>query len=204
MPYADVADIRLYYETQGQGESLVLLHAATGGIGFRRAAWSALTPAFAERYRTVQIEHRGHGRTNNPAGYLAYDQIASDVAALIAQLALAPAHLAGVSDGGIVALTLALARPALVRSLVCIGVNYTNDEQCTAANAIFDAGALEREHPEFAQALAAFHDPHHHPGYWRELVGQIKANLAVSPALTEAHLRRLQTPTLLIGGETDP
>ena len=95
-------------------------------------------------------------------------------------------------------------RPALVRSLVCIGVNYTNDEQCTAANAIFDAGALEREHPEFAQALAAFHDPHHHPGYWRELVGQIKANLAVSPALTEAHLRRLHTPTLLIGGETDP
>jgi pimeloyl-ACP methyl ester carboxylesterase len=204
MPYAEVNDIRMYYEEQGQGEPLVLLHGATGGIGFRRSAWSLLLSAFAERYRTIRLEHRGHGRTNNPAGYLAYDQIADDVAAFIAQLELAPAHVAGVSDGGIIALTLGLTRPELVRSLVCVGVNYTNDEQCKAANAMFDAEVLEQEHPEFAEALAGFHDSHHHPGYWRELVGQIKANIAGNPAFTEDDLRRIQAPTLLIAGEADP
>jgi pimeloyl-ACP methyl ester carboxylesterase len=192
------------YEEQGQGEPLVLLHGGTGGIGFRRSAWSILLPVLAKHYRVIQLEHRGHGRTDNPAGSLTYDQIASDVATFIEQRDLAPAHVAGVSDGGISALTLSLARPELVRSLVCVGVNYTNDEQCRAANAMFDAELLEQEYPDFAAVLAAFHDPHHHPGYWRELVGQIKANIAVNPAFTEDDLRRVQVPTLLIAGETDP
>jgi pimeloyl-ACP methyl ester carboxylesterase len=204
MPYAEINDIRIYYEEQGQREPLVLLHGGTGGIGFRRSAWGNLLPAFAERYQTIQLEHRGHGRTNNPAGFLAYDQIADDVAAFIEHLDLAPAHVAGVSDGGVIALTLSMTRPELVRSLVCVGVNYTNDEQCQAASAMFDAAVLEQEHPEFAAALAAFHDPHQHAGYWRMLVGQIKVNIAVNPAYTEDDLRRIQAPTLLIAGESDP
>jgi pimeloyl-ACP methyl ester carboxylesterase len=204
MPYAEVNDLRIYYEEQGQGEALVLLHGGTGGIDFLRSGWGGLASAFAERCRVIRPEHRGHGRTNNPAGHLAYGQMADDIAALIGRLDLAPAHVGGISDGGIIALTLAMTRPALVRSLVCVGVNYTNDEQCRAANAMFDADALEREHPMFAEALAGFHDPHHHPGYWRELVGQIKANIAVNPAYTEDDLRRVQVPTLLIAGETDP
>lgn len=203
MPYAEVNDIRMYYEEQGQGEPLILLHGATGAIDFHLIGWGHLMPVFAERYRAIHLEHRGHGRTDNPAGRLSYDQIADDVAAYIDQLGLAPAHVAGMSDGGIIALALGMTRPDLVRSLVCVGANYTNDEQTTAANAGIDAEVLEREHPEFAEMLAGFHDPHHHPGYWRELVGQLKANLAVAPAYTEADLARIHAPTLLIAGETD-
>ena len=158
-------------------------------IAFHRAGWGHLVPTFAERYRAIQLESRGHGRTNNPAGRLAFAQLADDVASFIDQFELAPAHVAGVSDGGIIALTLGMTRPELVHSLVCVGANYTNDAQTTAANALFDAEILEREHPEFAAALAGFHDPHHHPGYWRELVDQIKANLAMAPAYTEADWR---------------
>jgi pimeloyl-ACP methyl ester carboxylesterase len=204
MPYAAVNDIRMYYEEQGQGEPLVLLHGATGAIDFHLSGWGHLAPAVAERYRAIQIEHRGHGRTNNPAGTLAFDQLAGDVAAFIEQLNLAPTHVAGVSDGGIIALTLAMARPELVRSLVLVGANYTNDEQVQAANASIDPDVFEREHPEFAEMLAGFHDVHHHPGYWRELMEQIKANLAHNPAYTEADLTHIQAPTLLIAGETDP
>ena len=96
-----------------------------------------------------------------------------------------------------------MTRPELVHSLVCVGANYTNDAQTTAANALFDAEILEREHPEFAAALAGFHDPHHHPGYWRELVDQIKANLAMAPACTEADLAH-PGPDASDCRETDP
>ena len=204
MPYAAVNDIRLYYEEQGQGEPLVLLHGATGAIDFHLSGWGHLAPAFAERYRAIQVEHRGHGRTDNPAGTLSYAQLAADLAAFVEQLGLAPAHVAGVSDGAVIALALGMSRPELVRTLVLVGANYYNDEQVEAANAFIDPDVLEREHPDFAELLVGYHDAHHHPGYWRELVRQNRAHLDVEPAYTEADLGRIQAPTLLIAGEIDP
>lgn len=46
MPYIDVNDIRMYYEEQGQGEPLVLLLGATGGLDFHAASWGLWSPAF--------------------------------------------------------------------------------------------------------------------------------------------------------------
>ncbi|HMM41499.1 MAG TPA: alpha/beta hydrolase, partial [Thermomicrobiales bacterium] len=175
-----------------------------GSIDFARAGWAALAPMLAGAYRTIQIEHRGHGRTDNPAGTLSYPRIAADVAQFIERLGLAPAHVAGISDGAIAALALGMTRPELVASLVLVGANFFNDEQCLAASALFDPETIEREHPDFAAALAGYHDPHHHPGYWRELVGQIRDNIALAPAWTEADLARVAAPTLLIAGERDP
>ena len=90
MPYAEVNDIRMYYEEAGSGIPLVLLHGATGAIDFHASSWGGLMPGFAERYRAIHLEHRGHGRTVNPAGRLSYGQIADDVCAFIDQLGLAP------------------------------------------------------------------------------------------------------------------
>jgi hypothetical protein len=91
-----------------------------------------------------------------------------------------------------------------MRTLVCVGTNYCNDEQTRTANALFDAEVLEREHPDFAKMLAGFHDVHQGSGYWRTLVSQLRAMLDVEPNYTEDDLRRIPTPTLLIAGETDP
>ncbi len=204
MPFAEVRDIRMYYEEAGAGEPLILLHGATGTLEMHAAGWGGLAPALGERHRAIQVEHRGHGRTDNPAGWLSYEQVAEDVAAFLEALELAPAHVAGVSDGGIVALALGMARPELVRSLVLVGANYRNDERTRAANAVLDADVIEREHPEWAAALAAVHDPHHHPGYWRELMDQIKANVAVAPDYAEDDLARIAAPALLVAGELDP
>jgi 3-oxoadipate enol-lactonase len=79
MPYAPVNHIQMYYEEAGSGSPLLLLHGATGAIDFHASGWGGLMPGFAERYRAIHVEHRGHGRTGNPAGRLSYGQIASDV-----------------------------------------------------------------------------------------------------------------------------
>jgi pimeloyl-ACP methyl ester carboxylesterase len=60
MPYVNVNDLRMYYEEQGEGEPLVLLHGATGAIEFELSSWAALMPTFAEHYRVLHIEQRGH------------------------------------------------------------------------------------------------------------------------------------------------
>jgi pimeloyl-ACP methyl ester carboxylesterase len=204
MSYAEVNDIRMFYEEEGQGEPLLLLHGALGCIDIHLSGWGHLVPTFAECFRTIQVEHRGHGRTDNPAGTLSYEQLADDVADFIAQRDLAPAHVAGVSDGAVIVMALAMTRPELVRSLVLVGANATNDEQVQAANAFIDPDVLAQEHPEFAEMLVRYHDGHHHPGYWRDLVRQNRAHLDVEPNYSAEDLARIQAPTLLIAGETDP
>lgn len=204
MPYARVNDIRMYYEEHGRGVPLVLLHGALGAVDPTvRSGWSTLRSALAARYRTFSLEHRGHGRTDNPAGRLSYAQIAEDVGAFIGQSQLAPVHVAGVSDGGIVGLALGMTRPAVLRSLVCVGANYRVDDQVRKAVGFFDVAAIERDHPEVASDLARRHDAHHHPGYWRELMRQVRAAAEAEPAWTEDDLRRIPVPTLLVTGEAD-
>src|SRR5690349_2017452 len=121
MPYAAVNGLRLYYEEEGTGPPLVLLNAAslTVGEGWS-GGWAALRPYFAQRYRVVHVEQRGHGRTDNPGGGAAYTRaaLAADVVALLEHLGLAPAHVVGWSEGGLVALELALAHAAAVRGVV--------------------------------------------------------------------------------------
>jgi pimeloyl-ACP methyl ester carboxylesterase len=204
MPSIDVNDIRLYYEEEGQGEPLLLLHGALGAVGPTvTSGWAALRPTLAGRYRTFSLEHRGHGRTSNPAGRLSYAQIADDVAAFIEQMRLAPAHVAGFSDGATVGFVLGMTRPDLLRSLVAVGPNYRIDDQLRQTLGFFDADLLERDYPELAAAFAARHDPYHYPGYWRELTRQVVANVEAEMVWTEDDLRRIPTPTLLIMGEAD-
>ena len=205
MPYAEVNDIRMYYEEEGRGEPLLLLHGGLGAVDPAvSSSWSALLPTLASRYRTVSLEHRGHGRTDNPAGTLSYAQIADDVAAFIERFELAPVHLAGASLGGEVGLALGLTRPALLRSLVCVGANYRVDAPTREALAFFDAEVLQRDEPAFAAELARRHDTYRAPGYWRELVRQVRAMAEIGLALSEEDLRRIPVPTLLIVGEADP
>jgi pimeloyl-ACP methyl ester carboxylesterase len=206
VPFASVNDISMYYEELGpsDGQPLLLLHGAGGTIDDPVGGWAGLAPSFAERYRVVQVEHRGHGRTNNQAGFMSFEQIGDDVAALATELDLGPAHVAGISDGGVVALDLAIRRPELVRSIVVLGGNYSTHEGVQAYGAQMDPDAIEQAHPEAAAQFAARHDRGSEPGWWKELMRQIVENNTRNPAWTEEDLRGIQCPALLIAGENDP
>ena len=204
MPYAAVNGLRLYYEEQGSGPPLVLLNASTLTIsGPGCGGWANLRPYLAEHYRVVQIEQRGHGRTDNPGGRAAYTRaaLAADVVALIEQLGLAPAHVAGWSEGGLVGLELALAHAPAVRSVVGIGAWYTPDAKFATKVQELAPARLEREQPARVAFLTSQHDPHRTPGYWRDLLGWITTSLA--EARTVADLQRITVPTLWIAGEND-
>ena len=97
-----------------------------------------------------------------------------------------------------------MAWPELLRSLVCVGANYRTDARLVAdTNRVYDPAWMERRAPDWVAAMERHHDPHHYPGYWRELVRHLRALLAPEPAFTEADLGRIPVPTLLIAGEAD-
>lgn len=114
--YVDVDGVRTYYESSGSGDPLVLLH---GGL-CTAETFDAQVPALAERYRVIVPERAGHGRTADIDGPITYENMAQHTIALMEALGIESAHLAGWSDGAIVALLVALRRPKLVGKLVLI------------------------------------------------------------------------------------
>jgi pimeloyl-ACP methyl ester carboxylesterase len=206
MPYVDVADLSLYYEELGPSNApaLVLLHGAGGTADDPAGGWAGLAPSFAEVHRVVLVEHRGHGRTGNPAGFMTFAQLGDDIAGLVDALELGRVHVAGISDGGVVALDLALRRPDVTRTIVVLGANYSTHDGIRAYGASLDPAAIEEAAPDAAAAFAARHDQGKEPGFWKELLRQIVENNSANPTWTEADLRQIACPTLLVAGENDP
>ena len=122
----------------------------------------------------------------------------------MAQLGVAPAHVAGFSLGALVGLELAVAHPRAVRSVVGVGAHYTPDAKTRAALQGLAPDRLEREDPEWAAELAGFHDRTGGPGHWRDLLRGIGAAVAAPRSYTAEDLERIAVPTLWIAGENDP
>src|SRR5438552_5419485 len=121
--HAQIRGIRMYYEVRGQGPPLLLLH---GGAG---AGWQfdGQVLTFAPHHRLIVPDACAQGRTTDRPGPLSYHEMAEDVAALMDHLGIPAADVMGWSDGGIVALDLAIHHPERVRHLITFGANFTPD-----------------------------------------------------------------------------
>ncbi len=116
MPYDTVDDTRLHYTEQGRGAPLLFVH----GLGSSSRDWAAQVDDFAKRYRVLRVDLRGHGRSERGEGPYSIAQFAREVAVLLRKHAHEPAHVVGLSMGGMVALELAASAPRLLRSLVVV------------------------------------------------------------------------------------
>jgi 3-oxoadipate enol-lactonase len=119
MPTLRIADAELHYVERGQGEPVVLLH----GLGSSTDDWEPQLAALASHYRVIAIDQRGSGRSRDlaaPGGRFSVAQFADDAAAVIDHLGAAPAHIVGLSMGGVVAFQLALEHARVVRTMTII------------------------------------------------------------------------------------
>ena len=110
----EVAGERIYYESVGEGDPVVLCH----GLGGNHAAWWGVVLRLAEGHRVITWDQRGFGNSTRRTGSYGPDVAVGDLAALFEHLALTGAQVVGQSMGGWVAMGFALRHRALVRSLV--------------------------------------------------------------------------------------
>lgn len=115
--------IKLYYETYGQGEPLLLLH----GNGQSISAFSGQIPELAKHYQVIAVDTRAQGQSTNGWQTLTYDLFAEDMSALLKTLNIPAANVVGWSDGGNTGLSLALHHPQQVKKLVTMGANLWAD-----------------------------------------------------------------------------
>ncbi|MHB8952091.1 MAG: alpha/beta fold hydrolase [Pirellulaceae bacterium] len=122
---ADVNGIQMYYETYGEGEPLVMLH----GFGGSGANWKSFVDVFAERYKLIIPDLRGHGRSTNPPNKFTHRQAALDVYALLDELKIDKFRGMGISTGGMTLIHMATQQPKRAEAIVLIGATIYFPEQ---------------------------------------------------------------------------
>lgn len=132
MPFVRANELAIGYDLAGSsGPPVVFLH----GVGSDRSVWRRQLAAFAADYRAIAIDLRGHGESEAPPAPIDRAGFAADVAGVLRALALEPAHLVGLSMGGVVALETYARTPELVRSLTLADTfaRYPGWEEATRA-----------------------------------------------------------------------
>jgi pimeloyl-ACP methyl ester carboxylesterase len=116
VPHLRANDLNLYFEASGTGEPLVFLH----GLGSSTRDWERQVAFFSGGYQVVTFDNRGHGRTDKPRGPYSIPLFARDAAAFLRAVGVVPAHIVGLSMGGMTAFQLAVDEPDLVKSLTIV------------------------------------------------------------------------------------
>jgi pimeloyl-ACP methyl ester carboxylesterase len=172
----------MFYAMQGHGSTLLLLH---GGGDSGEHSFAQQLDVFAEHFSIVAPDQVGQGRTPDVRGPLSYTSMMEDTAALLQHLKLKHVDVVGFSDGGILALMLAVRHPELVRRLVISGVNIAPDGL----------------NPDDLEDLRATQIPK--PKTIDEKLTQLWANSPTEAELSVAMLAKIIQPVLVISGDRD-
>ncbi|WP_415973379.1 alpha/beta fold hydrolase [Rhodococcus sp. 077-4] len=175
--WVQLGPVRTWFAAVGDGDPVVFLH--PGGVDAR--ALDPTVAGLASALRVYTPERRGHGRTPDVEGpglstKLSFADMATDTIAFIEQVVGGPARLAGCSDGGVVALLVALQRPDLVERLACVASVFHRDGWGGGMSG-------QGDRSDFVRRLDGMH--------------------SADPVLTGADLAELSVRTLVMIGDDD-
>ena len=238
--FADVGrGIRLCYETFGEpGDPPLLL---VMGLGMQMIGWDDdfCAQLAARGFHVVRFDNRDAGLSTHVSGrqptaaqlvhrrfgpeQYRLSDMAQDAAGLLEALELAPAHVVGVSMGGMIAQTIAAEHPDAVRSLTSIMSTTGHRFQGQPALGIYRhlLTRAPREREAYVEHVARVFDAIASPGFPRDEprmreraarafdrnpdprgTGRQLAAILASGDRT-AQLRTIRAPTLVVHGDKD-
>jgi len=141
MPFAKNEDVKIHYQVEGKGPSIVLIAGFQGSIDF----WYEFNyvESLKEKYQLILIDKRGHGKSSkphNPADYI-QEKFASDVIAVMDDLQIDKAHFWGYSFGGYIGILLAKYNPDRFYSFILGGISPQefSKEQLESLNNFYES-----------------------------------------------------------------
>jgi pimeloyl-ACP methyl ester carboxylesterase len=205
----------LYYEIHGRGEPLLMLQ----GWGMDITGWQYIIEPLSQMFQIIVLDNRGTGRSEVTPGKYTTRLLADDAAALLAHLQIDKAHVLGWSMGGMIAQELVLAYPQKVNRLILSAssakvsakssfIAWSNIEALnrgefhTSVNwqlsFCFSKAVFANE-----ELLSAIKEGALNPPYPVTLAGLISQFAAVDSHDRRKQLRRIKSPTLVLGAAED-
>jgi pimeloyl-ACP methyl ester carboxylesterase len=228
--YAEVGEVRLHYVEAGEGPLVVLLHGFPEfWYGWRRQ----IGPLAAAGFRVVAPDTRGYNLSSKPAGVAPYagDRLAADIRGLIHERGAESALLVGHDWGGTVAWTVAMNHPEVVDRLAILNVAHPrkflqglhSPDQLRKSWYVFffelpglPESVVQADRWHFFRHFLRDADPAYtpeemdwyveawsQPGAAAAMINYYRAAVRQSPKKTEAQIRPISAPTLVIWGERD-
>jgi pimeloyl-ACP methyl ester carboxylesterase len=201
--YFDVGPLHMYFDEAGTGRPLLLLH---GGIS-NAAALDGLRAALAVEFRTFAVEQQGHGHTNDADRPLEFERMADDTAAVLSHLGVSDAEVFGWSDGGNVALALAIRHPALVRRAAICGTNTSKAGLTKETLDYLTKGAAASAEAAAAHAPKVMRESYESmapdPSNWGRLVKKVMEQAVAFRGWTAGELAGITAPVLVMVGDRD-
>ncbi len=123
--FAAVNGVKIWYGIYNPkgADTIILLH---GGLG-SSVDWRNQIPALVGKHRVIVVDSRGQGRSTRAGQPISYDLMTSDVIGVMDHLKIDKAAFAGWSDGGIIALDIAINHPNRITKLFTYGANFSPD-----------------------------------------------------------------------------
>jgi pimeloyl-ACP methyl ester carboxylesterase len=200
--YAQVNGLQMYYEVQGAPSAahppLVLLH---GGGDTIKTSFGHVLPLLARDREVIAVEQQGYGHTADVAGRpFAFEQSADDTAALLESLHIDPADLFGFSNGGTIALQVAIRHPRFVRKLVVASAFFKREGGDPQFWDIFSNPKLESMPKELRDAYLEVAP---HPEDLQALFDKSVERMRNFKDIPDDAIHGIAAPTLVMAGDAD-
>jgi pimeloyl-ACP methyl ester carboxylesterase len=181
MPKVPVDGFELYYESEGDGEPLLLIPGFASG----RSLWLRQVGPLARHFRVISFDPRGVAQSDKPSGEQTIGLLADDVAALLNFLRIERAHIVGVSFGGFVAQEFALRYPQMTQRLVLCCTSFGGPNHVVPEPQIMNDIMQPRAAGDVSEDM-----------YRVQLQAAVKFNV-------EDRLAAIKSPTLIVSGDAD-
>jgi pimeloyl-ACP methyl ester carboxylesterase len=200
--YAPVNGLKIYYEIHGVADGkhppLVLLH---GGGDTIETSFGHVLPALASDRQIIAFEQQGFGHTADIADRpFSFEQSADDTAALLEYLHIGRADLFGFSNGGTIALQVAIRHPKVVRKLVVASGFFKCDGGYPWFWDSFAQVQLKDMPKELQEAYRAVAP---HPGNLQSFFDKCVQRMRNFKNIPDDAIRGIAAPTLVIVGDAD-
>lgn len=124
MPYTESNGIKIYYETYGNGEPVVLI----SGLGSPLGSWETQIPIYSEKFRVIVFDNRGVGRSEVTEPGFTIQDMADDTVGLLESLNISKASFIGKSMGGMITQWIGINHSERVNKLVIGCSSASRDE----------------------------------------------------------------------------